>query len=208
MVSVVSFISYLLTPHLYYLVASAPSSQPPPQQLSNSQITSLFSQNQNIPVQPPAYQPPQTLFTSPPPQQTNQTPSQPQPKADPFATLTSSSNHSRQASPFQFQQSISSLAAKPPQNPAPVPVASITKSNQDDEWDFASSLPSTSSLTLLNSGIEVAWDFSRATNGPPGIPSIEIKSKISNNTPSPITDVTFQVAVTKVRIPLSTFVQN
>jgi ADP-ribosylation factor-binding protein GGA len=151
--------------------------------------------SQNTPP-PQTFSPPQSLFTSPPPNPSQAV--QPPPKTDPFASITSS-HASRQASPFQFQQSIqppSVLAAKPPQAPQPS-LISTTDSQQDDEWDFASALPvqTVSHLTLLNSSIQIQWELVKPANSND---IIEIKSKISNNTASPVSQVTFQVAVTKV----------
>jgi hypothetical protein len=170
--------------------------------LSNAQIAGLYQHPQSAPVPQAFGSPSQSLFSSPP---SSQQPAQVQSKADPFALLASSSQASRQASPFQFQQSTqppSILAAKPPQAPIP---SSLSAANPnvttaaDDEWDFASALPPSapSTLVLTNSGVTIAWELSRLADQQ-GI--IEIKSKVSNNTPLPVSEFTFQVAVTKVNI--------
>jgi ADP-ribosylation factor-binding protein GGA len=186
-------------------VCSGSSSASQAHQLSNAQITSLFQQSQSNPP-PQLFNPTQSLFTVPSPKPPNQG-VQPPPRTDPFASLTSSQT-SRQASPFQYQQSIQSpsvLAAKPPQNPQPSSlISTTTDSQQDDEWTFASALPvqTPSTLTLTDSTIQIHWELSRPTNQT-GI--IEIKSKISNKTATPISQVTFKVAVTRVRIIFRTF---
>jgi ADP-ribosylation factor-binding protein GGA len=191
------FRKFLVNHHSEPSNVSASSSSNQPQQLSNAQITSLFSQSQASPA-PQVLNASQSLFSSQSPKPSQHV--QPPPKADPFASLTSS-QHSRQASPFQFQQSIqppSLLAAKPPQNPVSQPsLISTTTESQDDEWNFASALPvqTPSTLTLTNSSIQIAWELSRSATNPS---IIEIKSKISNNTASPVSNFTFQVAVTKV----------
>jgi hypothetical protein len=166
-----------------------PSNQ---KQMSNADITSLFSQPQ---PQSHFTPPPQNAFSALPPQQ----PLAAIQKVDPFASI-SSSHASRTASPFQFQQSTlpppSILAAKSPQQPLQRPAEANPPAAQEDEWDFASALPSTASstLTLTNSAINISWELSRSPE--PGV--IEIKSKISNNSPQTLTGLAFQIAVTKV----------
>ncbi|KAF2667015.1 VHS-domain-containing protein [Microthyrium microscopicum] len=169
--------------------------------MSNAQITSLFGQPQQS--QPPVFSPPpQLLFDTPSsPQLVQQhapAPAPVVPKPDPFAIITSSQG-SRTASPFQFQQSTkppSVLAAKSPQIPQSTAPSSAAPAAADDEWEFASAVPSVapSALTLTSGAITIAWEMSRPA-GQQGM--IEIKSKVSNNTPNPISDLTFQVAVTK-----------
>jgi hypothetical protein len=68
---------------------------------------------------------------------------------------------------------------------------------QDDEWNFASALPvqAPSTITLTNSSLQITWELSRPTSRPS---LVEIKSKISNNTDVPISNITFQVAVARV----------
>jgi len=176
------------------LQEAAPSSNQ--SQLSNAQITSLFGQSQSSPA-PQLFSPPLAIFNSPPTPNLIQTTQHISPKADPFASLTSSHN-SRQASPFQFQQSTqppSQLAAKPPQNPQPS-LISTSSAAADDEWNFESALPPSDSynMSLTNSSINISWELSRPGNQP-GV--IEIKSKVSNLTAAPVSNFTFQVAVTK-----------
>ena len=200
---------------------NAPGLPPTSQQhLSNAQITNLFNQRQqpiaagpvsstfsglNLSTPPTSSPAPLTsTFSSPP--TTQQQP--PAPKPDPFASLNSQT--SRTTSPFQFQQSTHpppSIATQPkPQpitllgsltssaSPATTTTASISTTG-DDEWTFASALPDTSStLTLHDSTIQITWSVSRPGHDPT---LIEIASKISNNTAQPISELTFQVAVTR-----------
>jgi len=169
------------------------ASQPNKPLLSNADITSLFNKPPQQHFSPPAQQP----FFSPSPVPQQQ-PAAPPPKVDPFASLTQTS---RTASPFQFQQAThpppAALAAVPAQPPAQTPAQPAQASILDDEWDFASSLPSTAqpTLTLTNTLINITWDLSRSP-GQDGV--IEIKSRISNTSPQSISGLTFQVAVTKV----------
>jgi ADP-ribosylation factor-binding protein GGA len=178
-----------------YLTGSGASSQAG-SHLSNTQITDLFSQPAPPMAATSISPPPQYLFSPSPAQPL----AQPEPKPDPFAVLAAASNNSRQASPFQFQQSTKppsgALSPKPAQpHPAssskPAPAA-------DDEWEFASALPPQSgptTITLHSSTITIVWELSRVATQPA---VIEIKSKVSNNLPVPVTELTFKVAVTKV----------
>ncbi|KAL8768380.1 MAG: hypothetical protein Q9194_005727 [Teloschistes cf. exilis] len=115
------------------------------------------------------------------------------------------------------------LAWKPPQQPSPAPSASISnfaspkppvsstptplqQSNgasmtTDDDWNFASALPAeNSSLPASNEVIvsqtAVTVSFKASRTDKPESP-ISILASYSNNTPSLITEYTFQVAVTK-----------
>lgn len=181
--------------------APPPSSGP---HLSNAQITSMFNSPVPATSQPSAFSTlsnfaspnpssrPSSTFTSPPPQQQ-------QFKPDPFATLSSASQTPRQQSPFQFQ---SSHAAPSPGSTnlldsftAPPPPAPAAQAPADDEWTFASALPSSTpaKLTVTNTSILISWTVSRSTSNN----EIEITSNITNNTFSPISELTFQVAVTK-----------
>ena len=176
---------------------SQPSSQPRP----NYDPFGSISTSQ--PVSKPAT--PTPSFGPPPPQTQVQ-----QPRIDPFASLNAPTP--RQASPFQFHQSIhqqppqpSSLldltASNPSQAPS-VPSSSNQQSNGaatsgDDEWTFSSALPDSShDLTVVHSSIHVLFHVSRQP-GPENV--ILIQSQVSNNTVQPISQLTFQLAVTKVR---------
>lgn len=178
--------------------------------LATPAMSSVYGQ------QPPASQ-------QPPAQQ------QQQPR-DPFASLSKSATP-RTGSPFQFQQSINRAAspAAPPSRPlstsntaslldlgssapqpsAPPPQAQSTNGTTiaagagDDEWTFSSSLPDQPhDLVVTNTNVNITWTVSRP---PEEQGTILIKARVSNNTPSPISDFTFQVAVTKVSIQRSYF---
>lgn len=141
----------------------------------------------------------------------------PQKKADPFAAL---NTPQRQPSPFQYQQSTSKSPA-PPTAPAPsssaggavdllgidsapsAPPARPVSANVDDEWTFTSSLPDQpTDLVVTNSAIKTVFTSSRSSDGS----EIVIQSRISNNTDKEIKDLTFQLAVTKVRTPSLPFI--
>jgi ADP-ribosylation factor-binding protein GGA len=115
-----------------------------------------------------------------------------------------SSPAQRQASPFQlFQQH--------PQNPTPPsslldltqqPQSQPTTSADAEEWTFSSSLPvtntippSSNEITVTNSTVHVLFEVTRP---PTSETAILIRARFSNITPQPISDLTFQVAVTKV----------
>ena len=165
---------------------------PQSQKASNQAITDLFTAVPK-PTQSPITSPPQSAF-SPPPVQPARTP-------DPFAALTSTP---RQGSPFQYQGSI-----KPPQ-PASGAVdllgggvsapttnlAQTSAANDDDEWDFASSVPDTSKeISVTNTSINVLFNVSRESDT-----TLLIQSRVSNNTPLPISGLEFLLAASKVSI--------
>ena len=187
-------------------------SQAPPAQSSTS---SLLSQSTQAPqAARPNYDPFASISSSQNPSKPAspapnsfafQAPQQPQQnRGDPFAAL---SGQQRTASPFQFQQSVKPAASPAPPMPLPQSAASLLggapHSNgalaaaADDEWTFSSALPDQQShqLTITNSAIKTIFQIAR----PAGADDwISIDSRISNNTPSPISDLTFQLAVTKV----------
>lgn len=118
-------------------------------------------------------------------------------KSDPFASL---STPPRQSSPFQH------APARPPAPPSsqPIDLLGMGASNgtsapapaaaQDDEWEFSSALPDhPAELTVTNSSIKTLFAVSRANDS-----EIVLQSRISNNTSAPVSDLTFQLAVTKV----------
>jgi ADP-ribosylation factor-binding protein GGA len=120
---------------------------------------------------------------------------------DPFAALTSPT--SRQASPFQFQQSVKPqstgtvdlLGVGSPPPPSNLVQNSTNTANDDDEWTFTSAVPDTSKeITVVNSSVTVVFKISRESDT-----VLLIQSRISNNTPAPISALTFQSAVSKVR---------
>lgn len=81
--------------------------------------------------------------------------------------------------------------------------------NEDDDWAFKSALPpekpssqpSQSGLVILDSNLHILLDVNRPVTMPDG--PILVKAKFSNNASQPIHDLTFQMAVTKVRPPVS-----
>jgi ADP-ribosylation factor-binding protein GGA len=165
-----------------------PQSQSQQKKTSAQQINDLFASTQT-PTPPPA----QSAFSQPS--------VQPARSPDPFAALASTP---RQGSPFQYQQSIkqpSSASATvdllggaivaPTSNLAQ---SSTSAANDDDEWTFASSVPDTSNeITVTNTTINVLFNVSRETDT-----TLLINSRISNNTPIPIGNLTLQVAASKV----------
>ncbi|KAL9096314.1 MAG: hypothetical protein Q9165_001311 [Trypethelium subeluteriae] len=174
---------------------SQPSTQPKPNYdpfgpISNTQTTSKAATHT-------------PSLGSPPPQHQAQ-----QTRIDPFASLNAPTP--RQASPFQFQQSIQQPSPQPSSlldltttNTSQAPSV-VSPSNQqsngaataaDDEWTFSSALPDSShDLTVVHSNIHVLFHISRQP-GPDNV--ILIQSRISNNTPQPISQLAFQLAVTK-----------
>ncbi|KAJ9647142.1 ARF-binding protein [Coniosporium tulheliwenetii] len=107
--------------------------------------------------------------------------------------------------PFQFQQSLkpapspsaalfdfSDDTSTPALTSKPPPPATAT-APADDDWTFTSALPdSPNSITVTNSAIKTVFSVSRQSDD-----AILISSRISNNTAQPISELTFQVAVTK-----------
>lgn len=165
--------------------------------------------------------------TTPLPQYTPQPP--PSKKVDPFASL-STATPPRQASPAptNFQHSIPQSSKSPAvpigSKPAPSDVeqtstmdllgmgngtsstsrpstADASAKKEDDEWTFSSALPDQpTELVVTNSSIRTVFNVNRVNDT-----NLELKSRISNSTDQSITDLTFQLAVTKVSMipPLS-----
>lgn len=167
-----------------------PQSQAP-QKASNQAITDLFNAGPKS-SQSQVASPSSSTFSPPPPQ--------PARTPDPFAALASTP---RQASPFQYQQSV-----KPPApasgtvdllgGDVTAPTTNLAQStsaaNDDDEWNFASSVPDTSKeVTVTNTSVNILFNISRETDT-----SLLIQSRISNNTPLPVSGLTLQVAASKV----------
>lgn len=129
-------------------------------------------------------------------------------KSDPFASL---ATPPRQASPFQHashskasSQNLDLLGMGSTSNgssSSPAPSTSTTSTITpapaavDDEWEFSSALPDQpTEITVTKSTIHTIFKVSRSNDS-----EILIQSRISNATAQPITDLTFQLAVTKVR---------
>ncbi|KAK3677185.1 ARF-binding protein [Recurvomyces mirabilis] len=136
--------------------------------------------------------------------------------ADPFAALAATSTPPRQASPFQFQQATRAASQQSAAHPSsgavdllggPIPTGPSNGTSSatapvapaaaaaDDEWTFSSSVPADdqpSDLTVTNSTIRTVFSVKRENDT-----EVILQSRISNNTPQPINDLTFQLAVTK-----------
>lgn len=173
-------------------------SQPPANSIFSTQQTkaapasSSAAQNFNLFASQPSSKP-----ATPIPASLQQ--QQPPKKADPFAAL---STPSRQSSPFQ--------TVTPAKSPAPPSSNSMdllgmggSSSNgasataADDEWEFSSSLPAQPEevrLDVTNTAIKTVFTITRSSEN-----ELLIKSSMSNSTSQPIGDLTFQLAVTKVR---------
>ncbi|KAE8144134.1 VHS domain-containing protein [Aspergillus avenaceus] len=134
------------------------------------------------------------------PQSTTATP----PPTDPFASLVSAG--SRHPSPFPSNVSAPQSASAGSSLldlagvAASQPAANTTKAADDDEWNFASSLPESNSLPtankvqVLNSSLRI--DFV-AQRDPQQAQQINIVAYFSNNTNEPLNDLEFRVAVEK-----------
>nr|POE48900.1 putative adp-ribosylation factor-binding protein c25h2.16c [Quercus suber] len=121
--------------------------------------------------------------------------------SDPFASL---ATPPRQSSPFQYQ---SKSPVPPPAaaaatldllgggvTAAPAPTAG-TSNGGDDEWTFSSSLPDQPhemTVTNATSHIQATFTVARTSEN-----ELTIHSRISNQVNQTITDLTFQLAVTK-----------
>lgn len=129
-------------------------------------------------------------------------------KSDPFASL---ATPPRQASPFQHashskasSQNLDLLGMGSTSNgssSSPAPSTSTTSTITptpaavDDEWEFSSALPDQpTEITVTKSTIHTIFKVSRSNDS-----ELLIQSRISNATAQFITDLTFQLAVTKVR---------
>ena len=122
------------------------------------------------------------------------------PTSDPFGILSNPSPNplynpsaAQNKSTTQQQQPIT----QKPANGAPT----SSSGPVDDDWNFSSalpedSLPSTSQITVSQKDVAIIFDVSRRATDET---VIDILAKFSNRSPNPITEYTFQVAVTKVR---------
>ncbi|KAK7398343.1 ARF-binding protein [Neonectria punicea] len=116
-------------------------------------------------------------------QQSAHPPPPQQPASDPFAALSSPLSNSGRASP-----------APPQPQPATVP-------NDDDEWNFSSALPPDTPskpqehrATVSNTNIHIEMIANR---NPPSSNSMNIAFAFTNNLAQPISELHFQLAVTK-----------
>jgi ADP-ribosylation factor-binding protein GGA len=172
----------------YSAAAPIPSRSPAPPNVPSKPDYSAFT----------GFTTPQSISqTSTPPPPSYAKPSAQAPVAsDPFAALAaigrSSSPAQRSTTPSMFD------FAKPV--PAPAPPA---PANDDDEWAFESALPESTGLpssrdiSLTDSTINILLHAIRAS---PSESSIKLSVEISNKLPQIVTELTFQVAVTKVRL--------
>lgn len=179
-----------------------PTSSTPPVQPQQS--PAAFKPNYDVLVSlnnsGPVSRSPGPAMGTPPQAQLTATP----PPVDPFASLVSASPRASsspfrppQSQPAPASSSLLDLVGGPaPQAQAQAPAA------DDDEWNFASSLPASSALpsrntiTVLDSQISVNIGAWRDDFQPKRINAI---ANFSNKTPQAITDLHFQVAVEKVR---------
>jgi ADP-ribosylation factor-binding protein GGA len=131
-----------------------------------------------------------------------------QPSTDPFANISTSSTP-QQKTPFAPPQSkpANTKSAFDFGTPAALePAASAQNANgssADDDWEFSSAvpdeLPLKDTITVSDGKeVDIVFEISRADDEPDPN-TVNILAKFSNKTPKPITEYTFQVAVTKVR---------
>lgn len=185
-------------PRLTEITVPTQSSHKP--SLSNSQITDMFGL-QSQPAQPPPQfasmqnslislplSSPSPINRQPPPQQ----PAISNARNDPFASL--SSLTPRTGSPMP---AAAPRTSTPQQNRLSQTIAAppVRASMDDDEWTFASALPETSrEITVTKGVMTIQWSVTRTAPS-----TVQIRSRVSSNVSEPITELTFQVAVTKVR---------
>lgn len=162
--------------------AAASTSTPDPFSSFNA-FNSAPSTSKNNTPQPPNYQ--SSAFAAP------------AQAADPFAALSSSN--------FGTGFPGNSKPATPAPKPAAAPAAPASQANDDDEWNFASALPTdTPALprehraVVNNTSLKVDMLANRTTATSN---SINLLFAFSNNTAQPISELHFQLAVTKVSPP-------
>ncbi|ORY61005.1 VHS domain-containing protein [Pseudomassariella vexata] len=148
---------------------AASSSTPPPPFSSFSGFNSAPSTSQNSTPRPTS------LSAFPQPASKPATPAN-----DPFAAL---------ASPM--------FGSKPTPNP---PVPAPAAANDDDEWSFSSALPPEPSLPKQHNARiqdgQLQVDLA-ATRSPQAPAALALSFAFSNNSPQPISELHFQLAVTK-----------
>lgn len=145
---------------------------------------------------------PQTSTAQAPPfqqQQQTATTAPHQPASDPFAAL---ATPPRQSTPLQNQASVSKSIFDFAKAAPPVTAIPPAPANDDEEWSFSSALPesnglpSSNSITVTDSTINISLHAARKS---PSDPIVIMDVKFSNKVSQLITELTFQVAVTKVR---------
>ena len=157
----------------------APVSSPTPPPFSPfSGFVSQPSGSQSATPQPSLLQ--QSTFSQPPPPQ--------KPTSDPFAALASSQLSSKSSTP-----KLTTPAAPPP------PAAT---NNDDDEWAFSSALPPEAPSLPVEHKVNVKDNplqiDMHAKRNPQSPNALALQFAFSNNTPMPLSDLHFQLAVTKV----------
>ncbi|PNH39722.1 hypothetical protein VD0004_g7199 [Verticillium dahliae] len=149
--------------------ATASPAAPPPGFATLSSFTSPSASQSGTPQPQANY-----IFNQPPP---------PAPASDPFAALGASFS--------------------PPQSTTPVPAAAApTSNNDDDEWSFASALPQAAAPTqprehravVSDGGVRIEMLANRTTANSS---AMNIVFAFSNTTAQPVTELHYQVAVTK-----------
>ncbi|KAI1495791.1 VHS domain-containing protein [Biscogniauxia marginata] len=153
---------------------AAPSPAPPPFSPFSGFVSQPSSSQSNTPQPPPGQF---SAFSQPPPQKPNTV-------SDPFAAL---------ASP-QFSSK--------PSTPKPVvPVAPAPATNDDDEWSFSSalppeapSLPREHDVNVKDGPLQISMKAARSLQAPG---ALALLFGFSNNTPQPIGNIHFELAVTK-----------
>lgn len=188
---------------------STSSTPPAPQQQAPAAFKPNYDILASLGNSRPASQSPTPIMGAPPQAQSTATP----PPADPFASLVSASPRTS-SSPFQPPQSRPSPGSSSLLDlvggPAPAPQPQAAPA-EDDEWDFASSLPasnalpSTNKIQVLNSQLRVDFAARRVPNQPRQIHVVAI---FSNNTTQPIGELHFQVAVEKVSSSIANILPN
>ncbi|RYP59701.1 hypothetical protein DL769_008429 [Monosporascus sp. CRB-8-3] len=158
--------------------AGMSSPTPPPPFSPFSSFVSQPSASQSNSPRPSMLQ--QSAFSQAPPPQ--------QKLVDPFAALASSQLSSKPSTPKP-----AATAAAPPAPPA--------GTNDDDEWSFSSalppeapSLPMEHKATVKDHPLQIDL---QARRSPQNQNAIALLFAFSNNTPQPISDLHFQLAVTK-----------
>ncbi|KAM0322441.1 hypothetical protein ACHAQA_009508 [Verticillium albo-atrum] len=138
-----------------------------PPSFSNLSSFTSPAQSQSGTPQPQA----NYIFNKPPP---------PAPASDPFAALGASFS--------------------PPQSTTPVPAPAAAANNDDDEWSFSSALPQAPAhprehkTVVSDGGIKIEMLANRSTGTST---AMNIVFAFSNNTAQPVTELHYQVAVTK-----------
>lgn len=163
--------------------APAASTSTPDPFSSFNAFNSAPSTSKNNTPQPPNYQ--QSAFAAP------------ARAADPFAALASAN--------FGAGFPNASKSATPAPAPAAAPAAApAPQANDDDEWNFASALPADAPAlprehraVVNNTSLKIDMLANRTTGSSN---SISLLFAFSNNTAQPISELHFQLAVTKVRI--------